>query len=318
MSFGSLSFVTSTYNDHHYIDDFCRSAREVVEQLSSRYKKKIPFEVIVVDDGSIRDYADLDKCLREHSELKYVKLSRNFGQHNAIVCGIEMSDGDLVIRNNIDLQDSLEYVPGLIDTLYASGADLAIGKYQKRKSPFLNKVTALIFFSVISWLTGQKFEQNTSPLRVMTRKFARILSSIPDSKKFIQGLENWVGFKTVYMSIEHKSVDGKVSSYTMAKRLNLALDILIRYSERPLILMFLLGAIVASVFFVFSIYSIILYSAGSSLASGYLSIFLAVVAFGGLNLSAITLVGLLLSNMRDDILKRPAYIIDKVISGGEL
>src|SRR5437879_11941889 len=101
-------------------------------------------ELIFVNDGSRDD--SLDLLLKSKARFAFVRvidLSRNFGQHSAIACGMRDARGEIVLRMNVDMQDPPSAIPTLVDALKEGGYDLVAGQYSTRKSPLRNRLSEI-------------------------------------------------------------------------------------------------------------------------------------------------------------------------------
>ena len=125
----SLSVVVPIYNDEEVIAELLRRLTAVVEEIVNDY------EIILVDDGSRdRSWAVMNEERKQRKHLRIARLSRNFGQQNAISAGLSLTTKDLIVLMDSDLQDRPEDIPVLIDALLADKeATMAIAQWNERK-----------------------------------------------------------------------------------------------------------------------------------------------------------------------------------------
>src|SRR3954469_24571276 len=146
---------------------------------------------------------------------------------------------------NVDMQDPPSAIPQLVDTLKEGRYDLVAGQYSTRKSPLLNRFSAHLYFLLFRFFTGFDTPQNTSPLRAMSRGFVDAYNALTEKSRFPQGLDQWPGFRHPYVEIEHRDRPGKRSAYNFWSRLRLAVNGILYFSDRPLILVAFGGFVLA-------------------------------------------------------------------------
>ena len=132
----SLSVVVPIYNDEEVINELLRRLTAVMETIASDY------EIILVDDGSRdRSWTVMNESKQHYSHLRIARLSRNFGQQNAIAAGLSLTTKDLIVLMDSDLQDRPEDIPVLVDALLADKAAITYAKCSlsllRASSPFL-------------------------------------------------------------------------------------------------------------------------------------------------------------------------------------
>jgi glycosyltransferase involved in cell wall biosynthesis len=300
------SIVVPIYGDGYLARAFCAEVMNVMVP----YSGPEGFEVIFVNDGSRDDsLQELLKLGAQYPFVTVVDLSRNFGQHAAIACGMHKARGQVVLRMNVDMQDPPAEIPRMVDTLREGDFDLVVGRYAERRSPWLNKVTALLFFYIFKFLTGFESPQNTSPLRAMSRRFVAAYNGLTEKSRFPQGLDQWLGFRHKYIEIEHRDrVDGR-SSYNFWSRLKLALNGVLYFSDRPLTLVALAGFCLAAFGFVLSAYVIAEKLLGVEYLPGYASLVALALTGFGVQLGCTGLVGLYVAKIFREVQNRPLYIV---------
>lgn len=249
------SLVVPIYNDAYLARDFCAVFDQVFRGADANRDLRETAELIFVNDGSEVDSTLLLRQLfNEYRFVKVVELSRNFGQHIAIACGFKEARGDFVGRTNVDMQDPLAEIMKMIEVLETSDADIVVGTYKNRASSWQDRLTAYLFYRFFNWLTGQKTPQNTSSLRLMSRRYIDAYNSLTEKTRFPQGLDNWLGFNQRYIEIEHRDRSDGKSSYTFKGRLKLAVDAALSFSEKPLALIFWLGTALIAFGVIYSVY----------------------------------------------------------------
>jgi dolichol-phosphate mannosyltransferase len=267
-------------------------------------------ELIFVNDGSKDESLQtLLELRRRHKFVCVIDLSRNFGQHQAIACGIREARGSVVLCMNVDMQDPPAEIPKLLNTMKEGDYDLVVGQYDVRRHPLLVKLNSHIYYSVFRLLTGFEVPQRTSPLRAMNRRFTAAYNRLTEKSRFPQGLDQWLGFRHQYVRIEHRPRIDNRSSYGLWSRTVLALNGILYFSDRPLKLMTTFGFASAAVGLAMAVYFIVARLADLSFLPGWFSLAaIGLIAFG-VQIVCIGLVGLYIGRIFSEVQNRPLYII---------
>jgi dolichol-phosphate mannosyltransferase len=304
------SLVVPIYNDAYLAAAFCEEIYRVMSAHLRSDEIRQEFELIFVNDGSSNDSLS---TLRELAErwpfVMVIDLSRNFGQHAAIACGMHAARGEIVMRMNVDMQDPPSEIPKLIKELELGDFDLVVGRYAKRKSPLRNRLSAWLYFRLFRALTGFDTPQNTSPLRAMNRRFVSAYNQLQEKSRFPQGLDQWLGFKHLYIEITHQNRIDNRSAYNFWSRLILALDGLMYFSDRPLKLIATSGLVVATFGIFLGLYLIVEKITGTEFLPGYASVVSLVSLAFGIQLSATGVVGLYIAKIFREVQNRPLYVV---------
>ena len=304
------SVVVAIYRDGYLALALCAE----LERVMSAYVGAVPLherlELIFVNDGSPDESLELLVKARERFRfVRVIDLSRNFGQHAAIACGLRDARGQIVLRMNVDMQDPPSEIPKLLDALKESGCDLVAGRYSARRSPLANRASAYLYFVLFRFFTGFNTPQNTSPLRAMSRRFVDAYNALTEKSRFPQGLDQWLGFRHRYVEIEHRSRADKRSAYNFWSRLRLAVNGILYFSDRPLILVAVTGFVVALLGMALGAYIVAERLAGVEYLPGYASLAsIGLLAFG-LQLGCTGLVGLYVAKIFREVQNRPLYIV---------
>ncbi|MGD9968703.1 MAG: glycosyltransferase family 2 protein [Hyphomonadaceae bacterium] len=301
------SVVVPIYNDGYLAEALCEEVQRVFAPMPGG------MELLFINDGSSNDSLDILLALGSRfSFVRVIDLSRNFGQHSALACGFREAKGEIVVRMNVDMQDPPAETPKLLEVMQRDDADLVVGQYQQRRSPILNKLTAYGYYALFKFLTGLEAEQNTSALRVMSRRFIDAYNLFTEKSRFPQGLDLWLGFKQRYVPIEHRArADGK-SSYTTLGRLRLALMGLLYFSDRPIMLLTGFGVVCAIGGLLLGAFVVLERIFGGALMPGYASIIVLALTTFGIQLASIGLIGLYIGRIFREVQNRPLYLIREI------
>ena len=295
-------------------------AEKTLPELCSRLDKefkKIPgkCEAILVEDGSPdQSWKVLEQQAAKYNFIKGIKLSRNFGQQNAITAGVDASQGEWTVIMDCDLQDSPEAISRLLDYAKSNNYDIVLVRRNKRKHGLIKRAISRLYYKCFQLLSSYETDPAVGAFRIMSRTVVDAFCNMRESHRFLCGLTQWLGFNVGHLDIEHQSrLEGK-STYTIHKLFNLAFDGLFSFSNRPLYLSITLGAIVSFAAFSTGIYFLIKHIFFQRVeVVGWTSLVLLISFFSGLILVNIGIVGVYIGKIYDQVKHRPLYVIDKTI-----
>lgn len=302
-----ISIVIPVYKAEQIMD-------ELVARLMSALKPlQVPFEIILVEDGGPdKSWDKIVYHAAQHSEIRGILLSRNFGQHHAITAGLDASKGNWVVVMDCDLQDQ----PEEIAKLYAKakeGFDIVFARRALRQDGFLKRMSSKIFYGVFAYLSGIPQDNSIANFGIYSRKVIDVINSMREPMRAFAPMARWVGFNRTAIDVEHAERFAGESSYNWSRLFNLALDFAMAYSDKPLKLTVKLGIGISILSVVYTIYNIILYNMGVITLTGYTSLIVSIWFLSGLIIFTLGIIGLYIGKMFEGIKNRPLYIIDKTI-----
>jgi putative glycosyltransferase len=300
-----LSIVSSLYRSAPYLRDFHRRVSAAVRSLG------LDYEIVLVNDGSPDQSLEIALELqRDDPRLLVVDLSRNFGHYKALMTGLAHSGGRRVFLLDSDLEEDPELLFSLSEAMDRTGADLVYGVQEHRKGGFTERMTGSMFYRLFSWLAAEEFTPNQLCARLMTRRYVDSLVMHRDREMFLVGLCTATGYQQVSVPA-HKSHKG-VSSYTLWRKISLAVHAITSSSNRPLEAIFYLGAILLVLSLVAAVVLIACRLFLGQILPGWASIMAAVSFLGGLNLFCIGIVGIYLAKIFAETKDRPYTVIRQV------
>jgi glycosyltransferase involved in cell wall biosynthesis len=304
------SFVVPIYNDGELADDFCSEFESVFRGFLKKDDISADAELIFVNDGSFNNSMELlIEVSGKYNFVKAIELSRNFGHHIAISCGYEYAIGDYVGMMDVDMEDPPAEIPKLLNYIEQNDVDMVSGLRVKREGPLTTRLTSYLFNIMLTRLTGYNIPANTSGLRIMNRKFINAYKSLSEKSRFLPGLEMWLGFKRGYVSTEHKVRQRGKSSYNFKRRVLLALDSILSFSDVPLkIIVFLgLGTVILGV--LMNLVLVLVNIFGVKIQHGYTSTISIIVFLGGIEILVTGLGSLYIGRILKEVQNRPLYIV---------
>jgi polyisoprenyl-phosphate glycosyltransferase len=296
-----LSVVAPLYEEEALVDVFYARACSALAG--------IPFELVLVDDGSRDRTPELLAALAARDErVRVVQLSRNFGHQTAITAGLDHARGDAVVMIDADLQDPPELIPQMLDH-WRRGTDVVYAVRRRREGETRFKLTtARWFYRLFSALGDVALEPDSGDFRLLDRAPLDALLSMRERNRFLRGMTVWVGYTQTAVPYERDARYAGETKYTLRRMVGFSLDAISSFSHRPLQLATFLGFVCAALAFVLIPVVVGLRVAGSYLP-GFGTITIAVLLLGGIQLMAIGLIGEYVGRIYDEVKGRPLYVV---------
>lgn len=302
----SLSVVAPCYNEEEVLDKLYARLIPVLDQVG------VPYEVILVDDGSKDKTWPLLEALAENNpRLKTVKLSRNFGHQMALTCGLDHCNGELILIIDADLQDPPELLPKMIEK-WKEGYDVIYGQRISRagETP-LKRFFAFAFYRILTRISGVSIPKDTGDFRLVDRRALNALLHLRERHRFIRGMVSWVGFAQTPIYYERSERAAGETKYPFKKSLILAFNAIISFSYAPLRIASYLGIGISGFAFLYILFVVALKIAGYSY-SGYTSIMASILLLGGSQLIVLGIMGEYIGRIFEQGQNRPLYLIDRI------
>jgi methionyl-tRNA formyltransferase len=310
-----ISVVIPVFNEEVCLIPLCKRLTAVLNSLPPPEKR---YEIIFVDDGSTdRSYAVLKKLAKENSRVNVIQLSRNFGQHPAILAGLEKARGEIVVTLDADLQNPPEEIPKLLKKL-DEGYDVVSGWRSKRRDSLLRKMISGILSRFTSSLVGAfgktPLHDYGSMLRAYRRPVVDRVLQYGGRSFFLPTLVASFGERIVEVEVEHHERMGGVSKYGIIGMSRLYFDLISGQTLYPFQLFSLLGLILILFGAGTGIYMILRHFLMESSPQGIFFPFSAFfLVFFGILLVAIGVVGEYLGRIYKEVGKKPPYFIQEEV-----
>lgn len=307
-----LSIVIPVYRSSATLQPLWSRLRSVLEETGLHY------EVIFVDDGSPDDsWLVIQELQRQCPEnIVGVQLMRNFGQHNALMCGFRNSRGQYIITMDDDLQNPPEEIPKLLNAIHVSGLDLIYGCFRfKEHNRWRNFGSSLAnsFFRFIF-----KSPARVTSFRIIRRSLMESILSYNLNFTFIDGLLAWNTQRIGTVPVEHHPRHDGRSGYSLSKLATLSFNLFTNFSLLPLQLVSVLGIVSATSGIVLAAYYLLRYFLGRILVLGYASIVIAVLVLGGIQLLSLGIIGEYLGRLHLNVNRKPQYQVREFLASGAL
>jgi dolichol-phosphate mannosyltransferase len=299
-----LSLIIPVFNEQEVLKDSFGRMDAAMQSTGYTY------EIIYINDGS-RDQTleQLRELAKEHSQVKVLSFSRNFGHQLAVTCGMDAAKGDALIIIDVDLQDPPELIPEMVH-MWEAGADIVYGKRVKRKGETIfKKLTASLYYRLLSWMSAYPIPLDTGDFRLIGRNVADLFLQMREHNRFLRGMSAWMGYNAVPIEYERQERFAGQTKYTLKKMLRLASDGITGFSDKPLTLPMTFG-ILLMLLSGFGLVALIVLAIVSGVAP-WLWALAGVVFVQGISLFFMGVQGMYLGRMYDELKGRPLYIVSE-------
>jgi glycosyltransferase involved in cell wall biosynthesis len=303
-----LSIVVPVYREGAQLATFLKGVRNSVDQC------RLPYELVLVDDGSPDDetWRVITAEANSSDKVRALRLSRNFGKESALCAGLEHARGDAVIVIDADGQHPPSLIPEMVRVWQGSGADVVEAVKRRRgRESLSSKVGAQLFYFVLNRLSGFHFK-GASDFKLMSRKAVDAWLKMRERNVFFRGMTVWMGFTSVQIPFEVVPRSVGQSTWSVLKRLKLALVGITAFSSFPLHLVTFAGLIFLGISVLLGLETVYLKLAGRAV-SGFATVILLELIIGSLLMISLGIIGEYLARIYEEVKGRPRYLIEESI-----
>ena len=306
-----FSIVIPVYFNEGSLENlFVELDKEVFQQLPRRSG-----EIIFVDDGSgdgsFKVLAELQS--KNPDRIRVIKLSRNFGQLNAIWCGLKNSTGMVSAVISADGQDPAAMIKEMFTTYFESGSEVVICTRADRDESAWRKLTSGIFYRLMRNLCFSNMPVGGFDFFTLGSKAREALLSNYQQHGFLQGQILRLGFNPHFIAYNRRAREHGESRWTFAKKLTYLLDGVIGYSFFPLRMMSFFGIIMALAGFMYAISVLISRLVSGNPVQGWAPLMIVILVMGGVQMIMLGIIGEYLWRTKAQVTAAPPYIIETVL-----
>ncbi|MDN3585079.1 glycosyltransferase family 2 protein [Pedobacter aquatilis] len=298
-----VSIVIPAYNEADNIFVIAESIKQVFASINYNY------EIILVDDGSADNTIEkIKEYALQLDNIFFLEFSRNFGHQLAVKAGMDYAYGDCVISMDCDMQHPPELIPEMLKK-WEEGFEVVYTIREEDKTLSKGKrSSSSLFYKTLNWLSDIELESGAADFRLLDQKVVNVFRNFHENEPFLRGLVKWLGFKQFAIKYNPAARFSGQSKYTLKKMLRLALHGVTSFSIKPLYSAVYLGFTLsfASVLYI----PYIIYAFANDVeVSGWASVIMTIVFFGGLQLIILGIIGIYVGKMFMQSKNRPNYII---------
>lgn len=284
---------------------------KLVEPLVERLSKSLPtfakkYEVILVNDGSPDGSWDVvERLAKKYKWVRGIRLMRNYGQHNATLCGVRLAQYDVIVTMDQDLQHPPEEIPVLLAEL-EKGFDVVYGAPKKLPQGFLRNLMTANMKNILANVMGVPSVKNISAFRAFRTHLRSAFENFQSPTMIVDVLLSWG--TTRFTSVQVNIAEAQTSNYNFSTLVKAAMLILIGFSTKPLRLASWIGFMMTLFGVGVFIYVMVIYFTVGSLP-GFPFLAAIIALFSGAQLFALGIFGEYLARMFDRSMDRPAYVV---------
>jgi polyisoprenyl-phosphate glycosyltransferase len=302
-----LSIVVPVYNN-------CETVRETclrVLRLKEEGAISLRVELVFVDDGSTDDsWLELQRLAQDFSQhVTLVKLSRNFGQVNAIFAGYEASSGDAVITVSADLQDPIALIVEMV-AYWEKGTEIVIAHRESRADDLSATLFSRIAYGVAR-KANPRIPAGGFDYLLLSRRAADLMLSFQGHHRFFQGDVLWLGLTTAFIPYAREKRQQGKSGWSFSKKFKYFTDLVLDSSYLPIRMMSGLGVVVATIGLIYALIIVFAWFQGETPFSGWAPIMITLLLVSGLIMTMLGIIGEYIWRIYDEVKGKPAYVVEK-------
>jgi glycosyltransferase involved in cell wall biosynthesis len=300
-----ISIVSPVYKAEFFLEKLVSEIQKTMSLVD------VSYEIILVDDRSKDNSWKIMKKL-SCKEVKCIRLSRNFGQHPAIIAGLTHAKGEWIVVMDCDLQDQ----PKEITKLYKKaleGFDIVLARRKQRQDSFLKKLSSVFFSKIYGYFTDTKYDNEIANFGIYNMKVIKSVLEISDYIKIFPLFIDFVGYNTTSINVEHAKRESGKSSYSLSKLISLAFNTIISFSNKPLKIFVKFGLTISLLSIGVGFYYIYKAFTHKIEVLGYTSIIVSIWFLSGVIITTIGVTGIYVGKIFDQTKNRPVFIIDEIV-----
>jgi glycosyltransferase involved in cell wall biosynthesis len=299
----SVSVVIPVYNSESALPSLVQRLATVLQSCTSGY------ELILVNDGSSdRSWEMICRLTKEHGWIHGINLMRNYGQHNALLCGIRAAHYDVIVTMDDDLQHKPELIPDLLAHL-SNGYDVVYGAPEGEQHGFFRDMASKITKLALQSALSAEIARHVSAFRAFRTQIRDAFANYQSPFVSIDVLLTWGTTRFTVLHVPHDPRKIGKSNYTFQKLLTHALNMMTGYSTLPLQFASLMGFGLTFFGMLLLIYVLGRYVIQGGSAPGFPFLASTIVVFSGAQLLALGIIGEYLARIHFRSMGRPHYVV---------
>jgi glycosyltransferase involved in cell wall biosynthesis len=306
----TISVVIPVYRSAATIPELAARLRTTLSAMTDQY------EIILVNDGSPDDsWNVITALLPQYPEIVAIDLLRNYGQHNALLCGIRAATKEVIVTMDDDLQHPPEEIPRLVAALHDQ-ADVVYGIYREAHFSAYRRWTSVFSKHIVAWLAGGNVASQGSSFRAFPTRLREAFDNYYSTFVAIDVLLHWSTSRFGLIEVRHESRKAGQSNYTLSKLWDHFINMITAFSTRPLRLISLVGLGFTLFGVLILAYVVVNYLRSRGAVPGFAFLASLIALFSGAQMFALGVFGEYLARMHTRLMDRPPYSIHQIVRGG--
>ena len=303
----NVSIVVPVYNSEQSLPELVNRIDAVLSKVDGER------ELLFVNDGSRdRSWQQVQQLANAHSWVIGIDLMRNYGQHNALLCGIRAARNEIIVTLDDDLQNPPEEIPKLIERLN-EGYDVVYGVPRTQQHGLWRDLASYVTKLTLQGAMGAETATRVSAFRAFRRDLREAFSDFRGPYVSLDVLLTWATTNFGSVVVEHQPRQTGTSNYTLSKLMIHSLNMMTGFSTLPLQLASLIGFLSTIFGVVMLLFVLGRYLLEGGVVPGFAFLASAIAIFSGAQLFAIGIFGEYLARMHFRVMDRPAYAVRTVI-----
>ena len=298
-----VSVVVPVYRSEAILPELVPRLGNVLRKITANY------QLVLVNDGSPDNSWEVMRQLQQqYAWVHGINLMRNYGQHNALLCGIRAASYDVIVTMDDDLQHPPEEIPKLLAML-AQGYDVVYGTPEREEHGFLRDVASVVTKIALQSAMGAEIARQVSAFRAFRTEVARAFSGYEGSFVSIDVLLTWGTDRFAATPVHHEARKQGTSGYTLRKLVTHAMNMMTGFSTLPLQLASMVGFVFTLFGITVLVYVVARYFIRGGSVPGFPFLASIIALFSGAQLFALGIIGEYLARMHFRMIDRPSYAI---------
>lgn len=307
-----VSLVLPCYNEQEVLPETAARLVKLLEALIVGNDIAPESAIYFIDDGSKDKTWEMVETLSStHAGVCGIKLTRNRGHQNALLCGLLTVPGDVIISLDADLQDDLAAIPKMIES-YRQGSEVVFAVRSRRDNDtFFKKATAETYYRLLAFL-GVRIVYNHADFRLLSRRAIELLRQYDEVHLFLRGLVMEIGLKSSIVYFERAERFAGESKYPLSKMVSLAWQGVTSFTAYPLRLITGVGVAISLGSLGMAVWALALRLFTDAALPGWASVVIPMYFLGGVQLLSLGIIGEYLAKVYESSKKRPRFHVDTV------
>lgn len=301
-----ISIVVPCYNEEESLPIFYEEITKVSKKL-----KEVDFEYVFINDGSKdKTLSILRDLSKKDNKVRYVSFSRNFGKEAGMFAGLEATTGDYVAIMDADMQDPPKMIIEMYESIKKENYD-CVALYTKSHVGynFIRKGLTNCWYKLIDKISDSKQVPGARDFRLMKRKMVDSILSMREYNRYTKGMFGFVGFETKWIDYDAPDRVAGTSKFNLVKLIKYALEGIVAFSTKPLLISAYVGMLFCLVSFIAIIVIIVKTLAFGDPVSGWPSLACIIMFLSGIQLFFLGIIGMYISKIYLEVKERPVYIV---------
>ncbi|MGL5434330.1 MAG: glycosyltransferase family 2 protein [Lachnospiraceae bacterium] len=301
-----LSIVIPVYyNEDNLYPLYDDLKYKVIDKIDYEY------EIVFVNDGSKdKSYEFMKAIAKKDSNVRIFSLSRNFGSHAAILCGLANCTGNCAIVKAADLQEPTELIFDMVDS-WKKGNNVVLATRAGREEAFSQRLFAELYYGLVRKAALPSMPKGGFDVYLLDRKVIEVLKNLDETNSALTGQLLWCGFKTATVPYTRLAREVGKSRWTLRKKVRLVMDTLFSFSTLPITMVLFVGTISFVGALLWALFVLFAKASGHIEVSGWTTLFIFNLFSFGIIMLTLGILGEYLWRIFDASRNRPPYIIEE-------